>query len=178
MRYSKQGLALTEQFEAAGGPKLIAYRPLPTDHWTLGYGHTKGVEGGMTCSPEQAVQWLLDDVQDAENAVNQLVKIGLTQEEFDALVDLTFNIGVEAFKDSTMLRLLNANEIEAASAEFDKWDMSGGKVVAGLLRRREADRALFLLGADLSGETHDLSDTIAPPGETEPAGESQPEVQS
>jgi lysozyme len=160
MRYSKDGLALTEQFEAAGGPALVAYRPLPTDRWTLGFGHTAGVEEGMTCSPEQATQWLLDDVQEAENAVNRLVKIGLTQEEFDALVDLVFNIGVTAFANSTMLRLLNENDIQGAIDEFDKWDMSGGKVVAGLLRRRDAEKALFTLGADFSGEAQPQPEVV------------------
>lgn len=150
MRYSKQGMALTEQFE---GCRLVAYKPTPTDPWTLGWGHTLGVEEGATCSQDQADQWLMDDVADAENAVNRLVKIGLTQEEFDALVDFTFNVGVNAFQHSTLLAKLNDNDVQGAADEFEKWDMAGGQVVAGLLRRRNAERALFTLGADFSGES-------------------------
>jgi lysozyme len=152
MRYSQDGLHLTEQFEADGGPKLVAYKPLPTDRWTIGFGHVVGVHEGMVCTPEQAADWLMDDVADAENAVNLFVKIGLTQEEFDALVDFCFNVGITAFQHSTLLAKLNDNDIEGAIGEFEKWDMSGGEHVAGLLRRRNAERALFTLGADFSGE--------------------------
>lgn len=149
MRYSKQGMALTQQFESC---RLTAYQD-SGGVWTIGWGHTAGVEPGQTCSQAQADQWLLDDVSDAENAVNQMVKIGITQEEFDALVDFTFNLGVGAFQHSTLLAKLNANDAQGAIDEFEKWDMTGGKVVAGLLRRREAERALFTLGADFSGES-------------------------
>lgn len=148
MRYSKQGMALTEQFEQC---RLVAYQD-SAGVWTLGWGHTQGVEEGMTCSQEQADQWLLDDVQEAVNTVNRLVKIGLTQEEFDALVDFVFNVGSGNFERSTLLVNLNSNEIEAAIGEFEKWDMAGGRVIAGLLRRRDAEKALFTLGADFSGE--------------------------
>lgn len=148
MRYSKQGIDLTKQFESC---RLTAYQD-SRSVWTIGWGHTSGVEEGATCSQEQADQWLLDDVADAENAVNRLVKIGLTQEEFDSLVDFTFNVGVGAFHHSTLLAKLNDNDVQGSIDEFDKWDMAGGKVVAGLLRRRNAERALFTLGADFSGE--------------------------
>jgi len=150
MRYSNQGIDLTKQFERC---RLVAFKPTPSDPWTLGWGHTLGVEEGMTCSQEQADQWLLDDVADAENAVNRLVKIGLTQEEFDSLVDFTFNVGVGAFQHSTLLAKLNDNDVQGASDEFEKWDMAGGQVVAGLLRRRNTERALFTLGADFSRES-------------------------
>ncbi|PVX77156.1 lysozyme [Paraburkholderia unamae] len=152
MDYSQDGLHLTESFESDGGPKLVAYKPLPTDPWTIGYGHTLGVHEGMTCTPEEAQQWLLEDVQWAANAVNLYVKPGMTQEEFDAFVDFTFNVGINAFKNSTMLRKFNANDVQGAIDEFEKWDISAGQVVAGLLRRRDAEKALFTLGADFSGE--------------------------
>jgi lysozyme len=148
MKYSKDGLALTEQFE---GFRDTAYQDV-AGIWTIGYGHTLGAHPGQTCTQDQATQWLLGDIAEAENAVNLMVKIGLTQEEFDALVDFTFNVGIGAFQHSTMLRMLNSNDIEGAIGEFDKWDEAGGKVVAGLLRRRDAERALFTLGADFSKE--------------------------
>jgi lysozyme len=148
MRYSKDGLALTEQFE---GFRDTAYQDV-AGVWTIAYGHTKGVHPGMICDQVQGVDWLMDDVSDAENAVNLLVKIGMTQDEFDALVDFTFNIGITAFQHSTLLAMLNSNDIEGAIGEFEKWDQAGGKVVAGLLARRNAEKALFTLGADFSGE--------------------------
>lgn len=148
MQYSKQGMALTEQFESC---RLEAYQD-QRGTWTIGWGHTLHVEAGMTCSQEQADQWLLDDVQDAANAVNQMVKIGLTQEEFDALVDFIFNLGIGNFQHSTLLADLNANDIQGVIDQFDKWDLCDGTVVAGLLRRRDAEKALFTLGANFSGE--------------------------
>jgi lysozyme len=148
MKYSKDGLQLTEQFE---GYRDAAYQDVK-GVWTIGYGHTLAVHPGMICTQEQAIDWLMDDISDAENAVNLLVKIGLTQEEFDSLTDFCFNVGITAFKYSTLLEKLNSNDIEGAIAEFEKWDMSGGQHVAGLLRRRNAERALFTLGADFSGE--------------------------
>lgn len=149
MQYSRQGLDLTEQFENC---RLQSYQD-SRGIWTIGWGHTRGVGPGMTCSQAQADQWLLDDVQDAVNAVNLLVKIGLTQEEFDALVDFVFNCGVGNFQRSTLLAKLNANDVQGAIDEFDKWDLCDGTVIAGLLRRRNAERALFTLGANFSGES-------------------------
>lgn len=149
MQYSKQGAALTEQFESC---RLEAYQD-SVGVWTIGWGHTAGVEEGMTCTQAQADQWLFDDVAFAVDAVNRLVRIALTQEEFDALVDFVFNLGAGNFEHSTLLADLNANNIQDAIGEFDKWDMAGGNVLAGLLRRRDAEKALFTLGANFSGES-------------------------
>lgn len=157
MDYSQDGLHLTEYFE--GGPILTAYKPLATDPWTIGYGHTAGVHEGMTCTAEEADKWLQEDIQTAANAVNLYVKPGITQEEFDAFVDFTFNVGITAFRTSTMLEKFNANDVQGAIDEFDKWDMSAGHVVAGLLRRRQAERALFTLGADFSKEPQPQPET-------------------
>ncbi|RKP56350.1 lysozyme [Pararobbsia silviterrae] len=152
MKYSKQALDLAKEFEAASAPVLTAYKPFPTDPWTIGWGHTKAVHEHMTCTPEQAIEFLEEDLADAQNYVNLFVKIGISQDEFDALVDFVLNVGPTAFYHSTMLRLLNENDIDGAIDEFDKWDKSAGHVVAGLLRRREAERALFAQGAAPAGE--------------------------
>ena len=139
MQYSKQGLALTEQFE---GCRLSAYLDqigVPT----IGYGHTRGVHLGMTCSPEQAQAWLLQDIALCEQDVNTHVKVPLTQGEFDALVDFAFNLGCQSLNGSTLLHLLNAGDFHGGAAEFEKWDHAGGKIVAGLLRRRQAEEAEF-----------------------------------
>lgn len=139
MTYSQDGMHLTESFESC---RLTAYQDsvgVPT----IGWGHTSGVKLGMTCTQEQADQWLQQDVQSAVNAVNTMVKVQLTQQEFDALVDFTFNLGSGNLQHSTLLRLLNTGDYSAAAAEFDKWDRAGGQVMAGLLRRRQSEEDMF-----------------------------------
>jgi lysozyme len=139
MDYSPDGLKLTESFE---GCRLQAYLDsvgVPT----IGYGHTHGVAMGMTCTQEQADAWLQQDVQGAVQAVNKFVTVPLTQQQFDALVDFTFNLGSGALQHSTLLRLLNSGNYQGAAGEFEKWDKAGGKVLPGLLRRRQAERDMF-----------------------------------
>lgn len=140
MNYSKSGLALTEQFE---GLRLTAYQD-QTGRWTIGYGHTAGVQAGDTCTQAQAEAWLVEDVSWAVQTVNLYVKIALTQGEFDALTDWVFNLGSGSFEHSELLQLVNQRNFETAAADFEKWDMAGGQVVAGLLRRRQAEEAEFL----------------------------------
>lgn len=139
MRYSKTGLELTERFE---GCRLVAYQD-QVGVWTIGYGHTRGVHEGMTCTQPQADQWLIEDSAYSEAHVNSCVKVPVTQGEFDALVDFDFNLGGGALGGSTLLRLLNAGHHDLAADQFEKWDHAGGKVVAGLLRRRLAEKAEF-----------------------------------
>ena len=140
MNYSKSGLQLTEQFE---GVRLAAYQD-QGGRWTLGYGHTAGVQEGDTCTQAQAEAWLAEDVSWAVQTVNLYVKIALTQGEFDALTDWVFNLGSGSFEHSELLQLVNQRNFETAAADFEKWDMAGGQVVAGLLRRRQAEEAEFL----------------------------------
>ena len=140
LTYSRQGLSLTEQFE---GCRLTAYQD-QVGVWTIGYGHTGAdVTPGLTLTLDQAQTLLAQDVSDAAACVNEVVTVRLSQEEFDALVDFVFNLGKGAFKGSTLLRHLNAGELSAAAAQIDLWDRAGGTVVAGLLRRREAETSLF-----------------------------------
>jgi lysozyme len=138
MVYSKTGQQLTERFESC---RLTAYQDV-RGIWTIGWGHTPAAPD-MTCSQEQADTWLLSDTQTAQDAVNELVTVPLTQGEFDALVDFVFNVGRGNFKHSTMLEKLNGGNYQAAAAQFDLWDKSGGKIVAGLLRRRQAEANEF-----------------------------------
>lgn len=139
MIYSKSGLQLTEGFE---GCRLQAYQD-SKGVWTIGHGHTSGVCAGMTCTQAQAEAWLAEDVAWAERAVNWLVRVPVSQGEFEALVDFVFNAGIGNFRDSALLHFLNVGRPDLAAAEFDKWDHCGGKVVAGLLRRRQAEKAEF-----------------------------------
>ena len=140
LQYSRNGLKLTEQFE---GIRLTAYQD-QGGKWTIGYGHTAGVHARMTCTQTQAEAWLLCDVQEAVNAANRLILVLLTQCEFDAVVDFIFNVGQGNFAESTILRLLNAGDFEAAACQFEHWDLCDGKIIAGLLRRREAGKQEFL----------------------------------
>jgi lysozyme len=138
--YSGNGLSLTEQFE---GCELTAYQD-QVGVWTIGYGHTgPDVVSGLTITQQQAQDFLAQDVTSAAACINRSVTIQLSQDEFDALVDFVFNLGVGAFQGSTLLVDLNAGNITAAAAQFDLWDHAGGAVVAGLLRRRQAETALF-----------------------------------
>ena len=140
MEYSHDGLCLTKGFESC---RLTAYQDIK-GVWTIGWGHTgTDVVPGLTITQEQADALLLHDVQNAVNHVNHLVTVDLTQGEFDALVDFAFNCGCGAFAGSTMLKLLNAGDYHGASEQFERWDKAGGKVVAGLLRRRLAEEKEF-----------------------------------
>jgi lysozyme len=140
MQPSSNGIHLTASFESC---RLLAY-PDSKGVPTIGYGHTRNVHLGMTCSQAQAEAWLLADVAVAVNAVDTLVRVSLTQGEYDALVDFAFNCGVAAFHGSTMLKLLNQGNYQAAANEFEKWDHCDGTEVAGLLRRRVAEKQEFL----------------------------------
>ncbi len=139
MNYSEAGLELTEQSE---GCRLVAYRD-SAGVLTIGYGHTRGVVEGMTCTQAQAEAWLREDIHAAIADVNRLVKVPLTQGEFDALVDFDFNLGGGALRGSTLLRLLNDGDHAGAAEQFERWSKAGGHVLAGLLRRRLAEEAEF-----------------------------------
>jgi lysozyme len=143
MRASSACVNLITQFEKL---HLTAYKPTPTDKWTLGYGHTEGVEEGMTCIINTAWLWLYDDLHWAEDAVNRHVTVSdLTQNQFDALCSLTYNIGAGAFEESTLLRKLNDGDIAGAADEFARWNHQNGKALDGLTLRRAAEKALFVL---------------------------------
>jgi len=139
VNYSKQGLQLTEQSE---GVRLGAYQD-QAGRWTIGYGHTAGVKPGDTCTQGEAEAMLEADIAWAVSVVNHYVNTPLTQGQFDALVDFTFNLGSGSLQHSTLLALVNARRFEAAAEEFERWSHAGGNVVAGLLRRRQAEEAEF-----------------------------------
>ncbi|ENU3987665.1 TPA: lysozyme [Enterobacter kobei] len=145
MQTSDKGIALIKQFE---GCKLTAYQD-SVGVWTIGYGWTKPVDGkpiraGMTIKQETAERLLKTGLVSYENDVSRLVKVDLTQGQFDALVSFTYNLGARSLSTSTLLRKLNAGDYAGAADEFLRWNKAGGKVLNGLTRRREAERALFL----------------------------------
>lgn len=145
MQTSEKGIALIKQFE---GCKLTAYQD-SVGVWTIGYGWTYPVDGkpirsGMTIKQETAERLLKTGLVSYESDVSRLVKVGLTQGQFDALMSFTYNLGARSLSTSTLLRKLNAGDYAGAADEFLRWNKAGGKVLNGLTRRREAERALFL----------------------------------
>ena len=141
MKISAKGLAIIKEFESC---KLEAYL-CPAGVLTIGWGHTGAdVHEGMCISQERADELLRGDVALSEQFVAKLVKVPLRQGQFDALVSFTYNIGPGALMHSTLLRQLNMHNYVGAANEFSRWNKSKGKVLAGLVRRRAAERALFL----------------------------------
>ena len=115
---------------------------------TIGYGTTiypngHSVQYGDTCTTKQAKSYMLHDLSRFERAVNFAVKVPLNQNQFDALVSLTYNIGIGAFQNSTLLKLLNAEDYLGASNQFDVWIKAGGQTVQGLVNRRAVEKRLF-----------------------------------
>jgi lysozyme len=140
LTYSNQGVALTKRFE---GLRLTAYQD-QVGVWTIGYGHTgRSVHGGMTITEEQADLLLTSDLASAVTCVNHAVTSAISQNQFDALVDFVFNLGCGSLLGSTLLRSVNAGDFTAAAGQFPLWDHAGGKVIPGLLKRRQAEMALF-----------------------------------
>lgn len=128
------------------GLKLTAYKD-GGGVWTIGYGHTGAdVREGLTIPLSEAERLLTRDLRVAEGHVNRLVQVKLTQNQFDALVSLVYNIGGGAFEASTLLRMLNAGDYEGAASQFPRWNKDNGKVVDGLTNRRAKERELFLRG--------------------------------
>ncbi len=139
-KYSEKGLALTKSFE---GLRLEAYQDCG-GVWTVGYGHTgAGVVEGMTINEAEAEVLLLADLEDAVACVNRKVTVGISQNQFDAMVDFCFNAGRGHFLQSTLLRKVNAGDFAGAAAQFGLWVHAGGEVVPGLVRRRKAEATLF-----------------------------------
>ncbi len=140
MEYSQKGLDLTAEFE---GLRLEAYQDI-VGVWTIGYGHTKGVKKGDKITKVKAMEFLKLDIKSAVDDVKRVVKVPLTQGQFDALVDFTFNLGGGALERSTLLRLLNEKNYEGARMEFHRWNKAGGREVDGLTRRRAAEVVMFV----------------------------------
>ena len=123
------------------GCELTAYR-CPAGVWTIGVGHTRGVKQGQKITEAQAISLLKGDLLPCENYVNNL-GVCKTQGQFDALVDFCFNLGTGALGRSTLLKFIRQGKAEQyIRGEFAKWVKSGGKTLAGLVKRRawEADR--------------------------------------
>ena len=115
-----------------------AYRDI-VGVWTIGFGTTEQVKAGDKIDPVRALQRKMADVQKFEGALKQCVKVPLHQHEYGAFLSLAYNIGPGAFCGSTLVRKLNAEDYAGACAEILRWDKAGGKTVAGLTKRRQAE---------------------------------------
>lgn len=144
MRTSPAGLSFIKSYEKLS---LVGYLPTPDDVPTIGWGHTgPGIKVGMQCTEEKAEAWFEADVAIREVALNVFARVPLTQGQYDALISLCFNIGVAAFKTSTLLRKLNAKDYAGAAAEFPRWNKQNGKELHGLTLRRKAEAEMFKNG--------------------------------
>ena len=152
---------LVKQFE---GCKLKAYR-CPAGVCTIGYGHTSDagppkVYDGMRITQAEADEILRQDLIKFERSVQDLVKVKLTQNQFDVLVDFAYNAGVGNLKSSTMLKKINSGQLGAVPAELMKWTKGGGRELPGLVRRRQAEINWWV---GRSGYAHDQQEDRATP---------------
>jgi len=142
---SQKGIDLIKKFE---GKRLEAYK-CPAGIPTIGYGHTGKVDGkpvalGMKITEKKAEELLKEDLKTFEKGVLNCVKVPLTQGQFDALVSFSYNLGIGSLQSSTLLRLLNEKKYKEAAEQFGRWVKAGGKTLEGLVKRREAEKKLFL----------------------------------
>lgn len=130
---------LTDEEDFIAHPYLDAVKI-----WTIGWGHViLQNENFTTITKEQGQELLKRDVSFAEDCINEYVTAPLTQNQFDALVSFIFNIGCTAFKDSTLLKLLNDNDYDGASKQFLRWNKARGNIITGLTNRRKREMELF-----------------------------------
>ena len=138
-RCNAQGLDLIKRFEKLA---LIAYR-CPAGVWTIGYGHTNDVKRRDVINQEQAFTLLDNDIKKFERGVNERVKVFINDNQFSALVSLVFNIGLGAFEKSMLLSLLNRGWHDQVPSQMRRWRLVDGKVMPGLITRREAEIDLW-----------------------------------
>ena len=139
MNISQEGISLIKKFE---GCELEAYK-CAAGVWTIGYGNTKDVKEGDSILKEDAESMLVHELQKYCNDVDIAVKVDLKQNEFDALVSWTYNLGPTNLNSSTMLRVLNEGKHDEVPAQIKRWNKASGQVKQGLVRRREAEALMF-----------------------------------
>lgn len=139
MNISQRGINLIKKYE---GLELKAYK-CTAGIWTIGYGTTKGVVPGMAITEKQAEEFLKRDIRYFELWVDKLIDVPLKQNQYDALVSFTYNLGEGALKDSTLRKFLNQSRYDLVPAQILRWNKSKGKILPGLVRRREEESKLF-----------------------------------
>ena len=139
LKISQEGIALIKKFE---GCELTAYQ-CSAGVWTIGYGHTKGIEEGMEITQQEAEDMLVEELHEYENYINDNVTAPLSQNQFDAMVSWVYNLGPANLKSSTLLKVLNAGNYDDVPFQIRRWNKAGGVTLDGLIRRREAEALLF-----------------------------------
>ncbi len=127
------GIVLREDYRGE------AYVPVAGDVPTIGFGTTDGVQLGDTTTPPKALARALIDAQKFEGALRQCVGVPLHQHEYDVYVSFAYNVGADAFCRSTLVKKLNDGDYAGACAELKRWNKAGGRVLPGLVARREAE---------------------------------------
>lgn len=142
MKTSQKGIDFIKRHEAL---RLNAYLDA-VGVWTIGYGHTKTAKKGMTITEAEAEKLLVDDLKTAENEINSH-NLPLKQHQFDALASFVFNVGVGAFRTSTLLKRLKAdvNHPDIIN-QLNRWIYGGGKVLSGLVKRRRQEADIYTKG--------------------------------
>ena len=143
---NERGIEMVKSFEGISTKPYLC----PASVWTVGYGATVGSDGRPIdpdmepISEAEAEALLVRDLESSEGWVSRLIKTALTENQYSALTSFTFNVGAGALQRSTLRMKLNRSEYQGAADEFPKWRIAGGRILAGLVRRRVAERALFL----------------------------------
>jgi len=141
-----RGLHIIKQFEGWSAEPYIC----PAGYWTIGYGSIWGLDGSRITgasnpiSQDEGELFLRREVAHVEQAIRALVRVPLNENQFSALCSWTYNLGSGRLKTSTLRQKLNRHDYEGAAAEFPKWTLAGGKRLQGLVRRRAAEKALFI----------------------------------
>ena len=139
MNVSLEGLTLIKHFE---GCELEAYL-CPADVWTIGYGHTKDVKEGDTTTKEEADYLLQKEMIEYESYIDDMVDVELNQNQYDSLCAWVYNLGPSNLGSSTLLKVLNEGKYDEVPEQIKRWNKANGKVLAGLVKRREAEALLF-----------------------------------
>lgn len=126
------------------GYSSVAYQPLEGDVWTIGFGKTKGVKEGDIVSPVTAIADFNKDLADVTKEIKTCLKGQITPYEMDAFASLAYNIGTTAFCNSTLVRKFNAGDYQGACKEIRRWVYFKGRVIQGLVNRREQEYAVCI----------------------------------
>lgn len=142
MTTGKKGVSLIKFFEGFRAQAYYDAVGVPT----IGYGTTAGVRMGQKITEAQGEMYLQADLRKFESHIHRLVKVPLTQDQFDALASFVYNLGPTNFANSTLLKLLNQKRYDLVPDQFMRWNKAGGRVLAGLTKRRQAEADLFKTG--------------------------------
>tara|TARA_R100000664_G_scaffold22707_2_gene32204 strand:+ start:187 stop:639 length:453 start_codon:yes stop_codon:yes gene_type:complete len=139
MKISEEGISLIKSYE---GCELKAYQD-SVGVWTIGYGHIKDVKEGDQINQDEAEHLLKEEMPEYEGYINDMVKVPLQQNQFDALCSWVFNLGPKNLSESTLLRVLNDQKYNEVPEQIKRWNKAGGVILGGLVKRREAEANLF-----------------------------------